>query len=596
MKQKRYSILALVVALAVFLCLPVSAQTYGVIYDETESLGSQPLTLQGETNLPECSQKLGLDLRVDVLTEIINNNIGETAMALYDEYGYGYGDNKEGLTLTIWMQPQDNGSYAMPSADSWCVYGVLDEGRGDSQALSDTVRNAIQPYMAERAWNGEDINMSAVALTQAVDAMIESATQYVMANCPPAGATEGTTGTAGSDEEIMRYVIDTSEKLSYDQWKELENKAADIAKRSNCGVYVFFVDDYADYVDSGDDVDAFDATAAIYHEYGFGIGNGHDGIAILLSMKDRDYALYYYGAYAESVFTNEAQAAIEEACLGDFGNDDWYLGTSHYLEACDLYLSQAAPNPAAVTGTEVPGAASAYKEAAEYIFDRSDLLTDEQWQTLEAKAADISDRHECNTYFALVDDFTVYGDAVEKATYQLYHNENLGKGSGRDGIIVLLSMKERDYAMFVYGKQAEYAFNKYGQKELEDTFLGDFGDNNWYIGISHYLDSCDEFMTKAESGKPVQRSYWIWYLVVVLGSCLIAGVVCLILRDKMITVQKKVEANEYVAAGGLTLTLQYDRYTHTTETRTKVKSESSDSGSSTSSYSGGGGSGRSGKF
>ena len=203
MKQKRYSILALVVALAVFLCLPAGGQSYGLIYDETESLGSQSLTLQGETNLPECSQKLGLDLRVDVLTEIINNNIGETAMALYDEYGYGYGDNKEGLTLTIWMQPKDNGSYAMPSADSWCVYGVLDEGRGDSQALSDTVRNAIQPYMAERAWNGEDINMSAVALTQAVDAMIESATQYVTANCPPAGTAAGGSGTADSDTEMM---------------------------------------------------------------------------------------------------------------------------------------------------------------------------------------------------------------------------------------------------------------------------------------------------------------------------------------------------------------------------------------------------------
>ena len=62
----------------------------------------------------------------------------------------------------------------------------------------------------------------------------------------------------------------------------------------------------------------------------------------------------------------------------------------------------------------------------------------------------------------------------------------------------------------------------------------------------------------------------------------------------MQTVHKKVEANEYVAAGGLTLTKQYDRYTHTTETRTKISSDS-DSGS-TSSCSGGGGSGRSGKF
>ena len=45
----------------------------------------------------------------------------------------------------------------------------------------------------------------------------------------------------------------------------------------------------------------------------------------------------------------------------------------------------------------------------------------------------------------------------------------------------------------------------------------------------------------------------------------------------------------------LTLTKQYDRYTHTTETRRKIHDDS-DSGGSTSSCSGGGGSGRSGKF
>ena len=70
---------------------------------------------------------------------------------------------------------------------------------------------------------------------------------------------------------------------------------------------------------------------------------------------------------------------------------------------------------------------------------------------------------------------------------------------------------------------------------------------------------------------------------------------CLMPKWKMQTVHKKVEANEYVAAGGLTLTKQYDRYTHTTETRSK-RHDDSDSGGSTSSCSGGGGSGRSGTF
>ena len=37
-------------------------------------------------------------------------------------------------------------------------------------------------------------------------------------------------------------------------------------------------------------------------------------------------------------------------------------------------------------------------------------------------------------------------------------------GDDRDGIIILLSMAERDYAMFVYGTYAETAFNSYGQE------------------------------------------------------------------------------------------------------------------------------------
>lgn len=55
---------------------------------------------------------------------------------------------------------------------------------------------------------------------------------------------------------------------------------------------------------------------------------------------------------------------------------------------------------------------------------------------------------------------------------------------------------------------------------------------------------------------------------------------CLMLKWKIQTVHKKVEANEYVAAGGLTLTKQYDRYTHTTETRRKIHDDS-DSGGGT---------------
>ena len=239
----------------------------------------------------------------------------------------------------------------------------------------------------------------------------------------------------------------------------------------------------------------------------------------------------------------------------------------------------------------------------QYVFDISDLLTYEEWEDLETRAADISNRQHCGVYFALVDDFTDYGDgSVYEVTYQLYHGSELGIGANRDGIIVLLSMEERDYAMFVYGEYAEYAFNSYGQKKLEETFLTDFEYDDCYGGISHYLNTCDEFLTKADSGEPVREALWVWvvsYLFMIIFitavCCIISGIICYMLLRGMKTVSQKVEANEYIAEGGLQLTERYDQYTHTTETRTKIQKESS-SGGSTRSESGGGGSGRSGKF
>ena len=47
--KKRLSLLAMIFLLALSLCTPALAATeYGVIYDETEGLGSNTLAMQGE--------------------------------------------------------------------------------------------------------------------------------------------------------------------------------------------------------------------------------------------------------------------------------------------------------------------------------------------------------------------------------------------------------------------------------------------------------------------------------------------------------------------------------------------------------------------
>ncbi len=439
--NKKFTALLMALLLALSLCVPAAASVeYGSIFDETEELGSAELTYQGEQELPQLAKNLGIDLRVDVFTDEglePDDTVSDIATFIYGNYDYGLGEDKEGVSLTLLMKTQPDGSYALAEND-WCVYAFLSETRGSSQELSDTVYAAIKPYMAAQAWNGEDMTMSATALSQAVDAMMKAASDYILANCPP----------------------DNSGEVTETQTPEQ-------------------------------------------------------------------------------------------------------------------------------TGVDM-----------KYIFDNSDLLTFDEWEKLEARAADISQRHGCGVYVAFVDDFTEYGygNDVYKTTYQLYHANELGMGDDRDGIIILLSMAERDYAMFVYGTYAETAFNSYGQEKLEKAFLGNFKEDDWYGGVSNYLSTCDEYLTRADAGKPVRESPALLIAIAVVASCLLSGAICLFLKRSMKTVHQKVEANEYVAPGGLQLSKQYDRYTHTTEVRSKISSSDDSSSSGTSSCSGGGGSGRSGKF
>lgn len=229
---------------------------------------------------------------------------------------------------------------------------------------------------------------------------------------------------------------------------------------------------------------------------------------------------------------------------------------------------------------------------ATYVYDLSGILTVEERAELERRAGDISLRGGCGVYIVAVSDYTDYGygSVYEVATQIFNHEDNhFGLGADRSGILLLLSTDGRDWAMFVHGESAQYAFNEYGQAALEDSFLPAFGENDWYGGFSGYLTACDEYLTLAASGKPVRESVVRRIVPAVGVSCVVSLVICLSLKGKMKTVRRRVEAQTYVASGGLCLTESCDHYTHSTQTRQRV--EKSSSGER-----GGGGSGRSGKF
>lgn len=249
--------------------------------------------------------------------------------------------------------------------------------------------------------------------------------------------------------------------------------------------------------------------------------------------------------------------------------------------------------------------------AMAYVFDLDDLLSWEEWSALETRAGEISANHGCGVYIITVENYLDYGTGdVLAVAEQLFSDpeQPLGLGQDHSGILLLLSMAERDYALFVHGSTALAAFPDQTQALLEDAFLPSLGENDWQGGFAAYLEACDTYLTQAPEEAPgmdydlsqegmAPRDDRGKKVALAVGiSCLLALIVCGVLWAQMRSVRPQSRAWNY-AKNGLQLTDQRDHYTHTTETRRHIEPppSSGSSGGSHSSHSSGS-SGRSGKF
>ena len=79
--------------------------------------------------------------------------------------------------------------------------------------------------------------------------------------------------------------------------------------------------------------------------------------------------------------------------------------------------------------------------AGDWVTDEAGLLTDQQISQLSQRAAALAHSSGVGVYIRTVDDYADYGFTdVETASYTLYHNDSLGVGDGRDGVLLLLSV------------------------------------------------------------------------------------------------------------------------------------------------------------
>mgnify|MGYP002323981437 CR=1 FL=1 len=140
---------------------------------------------------------------------------------------------------------------------------------------------------------------------------------------------------------------------------------------------------------------------------------------------------------------------------------------------------------------------SAAADADVYVYDDADILSTDECAALNEAAAAVADQYGCGVYVVTVDDMADYIDPdtvtetgeTGMAAFTEYAWDALGLAASYDsnGIMLALSMAERDFQMLAHGDTANAAFTDYGKYIMQDEFLDNFREDDWYGGFADYI-------------------------------------------------------------------------------------------------------------
>ena len=307
-----------------------AAHYYGNMYDATELVQEGVVKVYGEEYLPQAGQPYGLDLRVDILSQLAAATLEESAAYLYDEYDYGMGEDKKGISLTLLVHEDEGGMYL----EDFCVYagGTSEEFRQSA----DRLQVLMQDYFKPGIWFG-DLDMDINELTWGLDHFMEESIHVLNAvefsGVPaslPMEAEEAVKADLDSGKLCLAHLLTPEEERILDEY------CRDISETYGCGVYFLTVEDFKDY----GELDIIETAKAMFENYSLGMGEDKSGILLLLSMDERDYAVAAHGS-ANTAFTDFGKIRLHEKFLKYFKEDDWAGGFTAYAEKSEDMLRLA---------------------------------------------------------------------------------------------------------------------------------------------------------------------------------------------------------------------------------------------------------------
>ncbi len=210
------------------------------------------------------------------------------------------------------------------------------------------------------------------------------------------------------------------------------------------------------------------------------------------------------------------------------------------------------------------------------LVDDADLLTNSEEEYLDAKLERISEEQECEV--AIVTVYSLNGKTATEYADDFFDYNGYGYGDNDDGILLLVSMEDRDVAISTYGFAIE-AFTDAKQDYMYDEFLPYLSDGDYKEAFSTFADLCDEIITRARAGTPIFSGR---RLLVSLGvGVVFAFIITAIMKGKLKSVRYQPAANSYVQQNSLNISLSKDLFLYRKVDRREIPKSDGSGGSST---------------
>lgn len=302
--------------------------------------------------------------------------------------------------------------------------------------------------------------------------------------------------------------------------------------------------------------------------------NAYTDAAVVLVCDPNNFVVCAFGRAAE-IFSDSDLDSIQKGMFPQEKYIDYYYA---FLNLTGSMLKEKGVQP-------IPD-----ERLLPRLIDNADLLTDSEESDLLSKLDEISERQQMDVVIVTIN--SLEGKTATAYADDFYDYNGYGFGKTRDGILLLVAMDDREWAISTCGSGIP-TFTDAGQEYIVEQFKPDLSDGYYADAFNTFADLCDDYMTQAEANEPYdvgnmpKGDFPLFrnILIAVVVGFIIALIAVSVMKSKLTSVRAQKNATNYTVANSMRLTQNQDLFLYHVVTKTaRPKNDDNDFGGGSSTH------------